>query len=100
MKKSTLDLLREIVIFTVSSLNANSSGDGSISATTSTFPIGSFVYLIFALINLFTFTPIASSKDSNDFVAVSKSHCNDVFAHEAILANIWRLSHIIVCIMT
>ncbi len=60
LKNSTLDLLREIVTFTESSLNANSSGEGSMSAITSTFPKGSSVYLIFVFINLFTFSPIIS----------------------------------------
>ena len=47
-----------IVILTVSSLKASSSGEGRKSGFTSRGPIGSLVYFVFALINVFAFAQV------------------------------------------
>jgi hypothetical protein len=66
LKKSTLRLLNASVIFTPSSRNTRSSGAGRKSGTTLGLPKGSSVYLIFALIELLTLSPIAGANDTND----------------------------------
>src|SRR3990172_1439472 len=78
-----LSLLRAIVTFTVSSLNTSSSGTGRKSGTTFSGPIGSSVYLIFALIDLFPFSPIACTENSDNAKAVCKTDSQDTVADHA-----------------
>ena len=59
--------------FTVSSLNTSSSGAGRKSGTTFNGPMGPSVYLIFALINLFTFAPVAGPEYPDSTIAVCES---------------------------
>jgi len=73
LKNSTLRLLKARVIFTPSSRKARSSGAGRKSVTTVGLPIGSVVYLIFALIDLFPFPPISGAKYPNDTGAIGKA---------------------------
>jgi hypothetical protein len=63
-----------MVTYTVSSWKTSSSGAGRKSGTTLTGPIASSVYLIFALIDSFPSSPVASSKYSNHATAVCKPH--------------------------
>ena len=80
MKKSTLDLLRAIVTFTVSSLNASSSGEGRKSSTTSTSSIGPALYFLLALIDSLTPSPVAGSKDANDVLSVGEADGHNAVA--------------------
>ena len=77
LKNSTLSLLSAMVTFTVSPEKASSSGDGRKSSTTSTGPTGSSVYLVFALINLFSLPPVTRSKYSDGSRSVSKPYGQD-----------------------
>src|SRR6266850_464989 len=81
LKNSTLRLLREIVTFTPSSRNTRSSGFGRKSGTTLTSPRGSSVYLIFSLIDSFSFAPISCAVDTDNFLAVSEPHREDAGTH-------------------
>jgi hypothetical protein len=74
LKNSTLFLLSVIVIFTSSSRNASSCGDGRKSRTTLGFPIGSFVYLIFALIDSLSLAPVTSTNYPNNTRAMRESN--------------------------
>ena len=51
--------------------------------TTFGFPTGSFVYFIFALIDLFAFSPIACTKDANYIFTIRKAHREDAFTKTA-----------------
>src|SRR5487761_2658342 len=62
-----------MVTLTPSSRNASSSGGGRKSIITLA-SIGSLVYLILVFINSLSFTPVASSKNSNHPTAIGKSH--------------------------
>jgi hypothetical protein len=75
LKKSTLSRLRLIVTLTVSSFNASSSGGGKKSSTGLPGLIGSSAYLILLFINPLTPAPISSTDDSNNVIAIGKSHC-------------------------
>src|SRR6266436_6109604 len=68
LKNSTLRLLREIVTFTPSSRNTRSSGFGRKSGTTLTSPRGWSEYLIFSLIDSFSFAPISCAVDFDAIV--------------------------------
>jgi hypothetical protein len=61
-----LVLLREIVILTVSSFKASSSGEGRKSEMTLTFPMGSSVYFILAVIYFLSFPPVSGADEAND----------------------------------
>ena len=76
LKNSTLALLSEIVTFTVSSLNASSSGEGRKSVITLTLPNGSSVYFIFLFIYLLSFPPISGTYDSDFVAAICKADCH------------------------
>ena len=58
---------------TESSLNASSPGDGRKSEMTSRFPSGSSVYLIFTLIDLFPFPPVAGTNNADGGSPICKS---------------------------
>jgi len=77
LKKSTLRLDRAIVTFTPSSFSTKSSGLGKKSGMTFSFPSGSFVYLIFALINSFSFAPISGANDADDALAIREAYRHD-----------------------
>ena len=77
LKKSTLALLSEIVTLTVSSLKANSAGDGRKSFITFTSPIGSSVYFIFPFIDSFSFPPISGAKDPDLGFPICKANSHD-----------------------
>src|SRR3990172_6984603 len=82
LKNSTLRVERAIVIFTPSSCRTKSSGLGRKSGTTFTLPIGSFVYLIFALIDSLSFAPVASANDTNSAFTVSEAHRHDPLSNQ------------------
>src|SRR6266568_9042234 len=73
LKNSTLRLLNASVTLTPSSRKTRSSGRGRKSRTTFTLPRGSSVYLILALIDCLTPSPVASAKDSNDILAIREA---------------------------
>src|SRR5712691_4942818 len=73
LKNSTLRLLNAIVTLTPSSRKTRSAGRGRKSRTTFTLPSGSAVYLILAVIDCFTPSPVASAKDSNDILAIREA---------------------------
>src|SRR3990172_7842294 len=81
LKNSTLRLERAMVIFTPSSRSIRSSGLGRKSGTTFSFPKGSFVYLIFALINSFALSPVASSKYPDHVITVCEADRHDTFTY-------------------
>src|SRR3989304_7810062 len=81
LKNSTLRLERAIVIFTPSSRSIRSSGLGRKSGTTFSFPKGSFVYLIFALINSFALSPVASSKYPDHVITVCEADRHYTFTY-------------------
>jgi hypothetical protein len=83
LKKSTLRLLSDSVIFTPSSRNTRSPGAGRKSGTTLGLPKGSSAYLIFALIDLLTPSPVAGTEDANDALPVGKSDGEDTTANRA-----------------
>ena len=66
-----------MVTFTPSSRNTRSSGRGKKSGTTLRSPMGSSVYLIFSLIDSFSFTPIAGSVDADYVLSVSEANRED-----------------------
>jgi len=74
LKKSTLFLLNASVIFTPSSLKANSAIEGKKSGITLTSPRGSFVYFIFEFIYCLSFAPVTRADNSNNRSAISKSY--------------------------
>jgi len=74
LKKSTLSRLRLIVTLTVSSFNASSPGDGKKSSIGLPGFIGSSVYLILLFIYPLTLAPISSTDNSNNVIAIRKSH--------------------------
>jgi hypothetical protein len=73
LKNSTLFLLSVIVILIVCPLKASSSGEGRKSGITYRGPIGSLVYFVFALINVFAFAPVTRSDNADDAMAVSEA---------------------------
>ena len=77
MKKSTLALLKAMVTFTLSWLNASSWGGGKKSSTIRSLPRGSFVYFIFSLIDCLSSSPITGTKDPDHVLAVSESYGHD-----------------------
>jgi hypothetical protein len=81
LKNSTLDLLREIVTFTVSSFNTNCSGGGRKSLTTRSTPKGSSVYLVAFLINLLSFPPIPCTENANYAGPISEPDREDSPLH-------------------
>ena len=83
LKKSTLVLLSEMVTLTVSSLRANSSGEGKKSATTFTFPTGSSVYLIFSFIDVLSLSPVSGAYNPGFLPAIGESNGHDPFGHPA-----------------
>src|SRR5436190_18066678 len=92
LKNSTLRLLNARVTFTPSSRNTRSSGGGRKSGTTLGLPSGSSVYLIFALIDSFTFLPIARAENSDDTGAVRESYGQNATARLAEADNALFLS--------
>lgn len=68
-----LDLLSEIVTFTVSSRRTSSSREGRKSGTTLSLPKGSSVYFVFPLINSFSSSPKSGANDSNNADSVCES---------------------------
>jgi hypothetical protein len=78
LKKSTLVLLSEIVILTVSSLSTSSSGEGRKSVTTFTFPIRSSVYFIFLFINPLSFPPESGADDPDLGAPVGKPYRQNI----------------------
>lgn len=74
LKNSTLRLLNAIVTLTPSSRKTRSSGRGRKSRTTLNLPSDSSVYLILALINCLTPSPVTSAKDSNDILAIREAN--------------------------
>src|SRR5207237_638294 len=77
LKNSTLLLLNAMVTFTPSSRKTRSSGRGRKSGTTLRSPRGSFVYLIFSLIDSLSFPPVAGPENPNDRVAVCEPDRQD-----------------------
>jgi hypothetical protein len=74
LKNSTLFLLSVIVILMSSSRNASSCGEGRKSRTTLGSPIGSFAYLIFALIDNLSLAPVTSPNYPNNAGAMRESN--------------------------
>src|SRR6185436_122145 len=66
-----------------SSRKTRSSGSGRKSGTTLTLPRGSSVYLVFALMDFLSFSPISRAEDSDDVVAVGKPDRKDAVIHQA-----------------
>jgi hypothetical protein len=62
---ATLSELSEIVAFVGSFLSASSSGDGIKPGNSLISPIGSSLYRIRSLINLFTLTPVSRTDNSD-----------------------------------
>jgi hypothetical protein len=73
-KKSTLRLLRDMVIFTLSSRSTSRSGGGRKSLTTSRRPRGSSPYFRLRFINPLASAPIAGIENSNYVTAVRETH--------------------------
>src|SRR5471030_1601040 len=74
LKNVTLCRLSAIVTLTPSSRNASSSGRGRKSSMILGRPIGSSVYLILALIELLSFSPVTRAKDPDDAATVGEPH--------------------------
>jgi hypothetical protein len=74
LKNSTLLLLSASVIFTPSSRMARSSGGGRKSAIIRGLPIGSSVYLIFVVIDLLSFPPVAGTENTHDAGAIGEAN--------------------------
>src|SRR3989304_7191141 len=83
LKNSTLRLDRASVTFTPSSFRAKSSGLGRKSGTTFSFPKGSFVYLIFALIGSFSFAPISGANDADDALTIREAYRHEPLSNLA-----------------
>ena len=58
------------------------------SETTSSFPRGSLVYLIFALTDLLSFSPITCPENTNNVAAINESHRKHA-VYDSLLDN-WR----------
>lgn len=80
LKNSMLALLSDSVTLTDSSLNASSAGEGRKSFTTLNGPIGSLVYLIFALIDSPTIPPVTGAEDSDDITSIREPDSHDALA--------------------
>jgi|SRR4030095_2945512 len=80
LKKSTLALLKAIVTFTLSWLDASSWGGGKKSSIIRSLPRGSFVYFIFSFIDCLSPSPITGTKDPDYVLAVSEPYCHDAAA--------------------
>ena len=83
LKKSILDLLKEIVILTLFSFKANCSGGGRKSLITLSFPIGSSAYFILLFINLSPFSPVPGTIDADDIAPVCESNSDDAVVDPA-----------------
>ncbi len=73
LKNSMLDLLSDMVIFSVSSGTANSAGGGRKSFILVNFPIGISELLFLAFIVIFSLSPISGSDNPDLISAISKS---------------------------
>jgi hypothetical protein len=70
-----------MVTLTVSSLNTSLSGEGKKSGMTFSSPIGSSVYLIFVLINTFSFPPVAGTEYADGTPTIGKADRKDTTAN-------------------
>ena len=68
-----LFLLNDSVTLTPSSRKASSAGVGRKSDTTRTSPSGSFLYLVFAVIDRLASAPISGADDANHVAPISKT---------------------------
>ena len=83
LKKSILDLLKEIVILTLFSFATNCSGGGRKSLITLSLPIGSSVYFILLFINLSPFSPVSGTIDTDNIAPVGESNSDDTVVNPA-----------------